>query len=814
MIIKNLHLAAFGKFKNKRVELKEGLNLICGPNEAGKTTIHKFIEGMFFGFFKPYSKNKIYTPLWDKYRPWDAGAYSGSILYEYGGKQYRLERSFDKNGEYVKLFDDATGSDLTESLEFDPAVKLPKANKHLNINSVLFRNTVSIGQLSNVTDEDLAKELGDLLVNTQGTLSDISYKSVLENLEKQKAEIGTAKQAKSPYGKSAARLEELTREKQHYLKIAEENKSKYADIQKLNVLLDKLAEKKGQLNADGDRQTLARSLRRFNEYRQVQKDIAELKSSLREESSITSEAYDMYMQKNAQYQMLVKNVDELESKRALTEQRYMEAKIDLEQYMLTTPKEKMEEMKADTIVLNQSLEKIAKRRQETEEIPRSDIHARYVAVSNREKIFSVAGTVLMVLAFISAAVGYLNDKLYYFIAAGLGAAGLGALIAWGVLGNKRAKLEPEYERYETTLSRTYNTIIMYEIDVEQLKKKYKCADVDGLKDALMQAEGYYDNIHQYETAISDVAAVLRDIAGEQERLKSKAIELRKELAQILFDAGVTDAEQMKQAMAAAREREVVKAKLAAQLKTAGDLLENKTVEQLEDEARKALSLEISPSEGMYPSESNRQDTETVNNEIMRVTSSVSALKAAVSESESLLRPLGEIEEDILLESENIKKCERELAAYELAVATIEGISEDIHSGFSQSFNDCVSRIIKQITQGKYAEVKVNNKMEIMVVDAESNRLAPVSSLSGGTIDQLYFAVRFAIMDLILPDKTIPVFLDDCFLQYDEQRLENILQFIKTVSKRRQIIMFSCRNAEKAAMDKNNIPYHFLELKAQ
>ncbi len=92
-----------------------------------------------------------------------------------------------------------------------------------------------------------------------------------------------------------------------------------------------------------------------------------------------------------------------------------------------------------------------------------------------------------------------------------------------MLGNKRAKLEPEYERYETTLSRTYNTIIMYEIDIEQLKKKYKCSDVDQLKDVLAQAEGYYDNIHHYETNISDIAAVLRDIAGEEDSLKDKGI---------------------------------------------------------------------------------------------------------------------------------------------------------------------------------------------------------------------------------------------------------------------------------------------------
>lgn len=61
MIIKTLSLRAFGKFKDTRVELKPGLNLVYGTNEAGKTTVQTFIQGMFFGFYKPYRKKKTYS---------------------------------------------------------------------------------------------------------------------------------------------------------------------------------------------------------------------------------------------------------------------------------------------------------------------------------------------------------------------------------------------------------------------------------------------------------------------------------------------------------------------------------------------------------------------------------------------------------------------------------------------------------------------------------------------------------------------------------------------------------------------------------
>ena len=48
MIIKELD-ASFGKLKNKKLVLKDGLNVICAPNESGKSTWCAFIRAMLYG---------------------------------------------------------------------------------------------------------------------------------------------------------------------------------------------------------------------------------------------------------------------------------------------------------------------------------------------------------------------------------------------------------------------------------------------------------------------------------------------------------------------------------------------------------------------------------------------------------------------------------------------------------------------------------------------------------------------------------------------------------------------------------------------
>ena len=49
MKIQKLELRHFGKFRDRTILLGDGIQLLYGENEAGKTTIHTFIKSMFFG---------------------------------------------------------------------------------------------------------------------------------------------------------------------------------------------------------------------------------------------------------------------------------------------------------------------------------------------------------------------------------------------------------------------------------------------------------------------------------------------------------------------------------------------------------------------------------------------------------------------------------------------------------------------------------------------------------------------------------------------------------------------------------------------
>ena len=107
MRLLDLHIDGFGKFHDRTVRFEDGMNLVYGKNEAGKSTLHTFIRCMLFGMERGRgraARNDLFT----RFEPWqNKGAYGGWIRLEKNGIIYRIERNFQKvklNIEYLDVF--------------------------------------------------------------------------------------------------------------------------------------------------------------------------------------------------------------------------------------------------------------------------------------------------------------------------------------------------------------------------------------------------------------------------------------------------------------------------------------------------------------------------------------------------------------------------------------------------------------------------------------------------------------------------------------------------------------------------------------
>ncbi|MDT6980318.1 AAA family ATPase [Levilactobacillus zymae] len=112
MYLKRLTLFGFGQFHDRTFELAPGLNVLLGPNEAGKSTITQFITAILFGF-----PTKKHPEL--RYEPLDGSRFGGSVELVKDGNTYQVTRVDGARGGKVTL------KNLTTDLAL-PATQLPK----------------------------------------------------------------------------------------------------------------------------------------------------------------------------------------------------------------------------------------------------------------------------------------------------------------------------------------------------------------------------------------------------------------------------------------------------------------------------------------------------------------------------------------------------------------------------------------------------------------------------------------------------------------------------------------------------------------
>lgn len=195
MKLLELHIDGFGKFHNRTISFEDGINIIYGKNEAGKSTLHTFIRGMLFGIERGRgraAKNDLYS----KFEPWsNSGTYEGWLRLEKDGVIYRIERRFRKDNKSLKVINETRGREE----EATPAFM----NELLGgLNETTYNNTISIGQLKSATEEGMVSELRNYIanMNTTGNISlNISKASTFLRLQKRALEANLIPDASREY---------------------------------------------------------------------------------------------------------------------------------------------------------------------------------------------------------------------------------------------------------------------------------------------------------------------------------------------------------------------------------------------------------------------------------------------------------------------------------------------------------------------------------------------------------------------------------------------------------------------------------------
>ena len=195
--------ATFGKLENQTLTLQPGLNVICAPNEWGKSTWCAFLVNMLYGLETRVKTTKTSIADKDRYAPWSGSPMSGRIDFSWNGRDITIERwtkGRTPMGEF-RAYETHTGLEVPELTATTCGEMLLGVERSVFLRSAFLRLTdlpvteddalrrrrnalVTTGDESGAAD-DLAQKLKDLKNKCRSNRSN----GLIPQAEAQKAEL-------------------------------------------------------------------------------------------------------------------------------------------------------------------------------------------------------------------------------------------------------------------------------------------------------------------------------------------------------------------------------------------------------------------------------------------------------------------------------------------------------------------------------------------------------------------------------------------------------------------------------------------------
>lgn len=286
-------------------------------------------------------------------------------------------------------------------------------------------------------------------------------------------------------------------------------------------------------------------------------------------------------------------------------------------------------------------------------------------------------------------------------------------------------------------------------------------------------------MREYQNAIASVTKQedkLEQVEAELELIRRDAASLQAEKEALLEKAGVVEDEAFRKRHQEAEEIEKNKARKHFLEMQSDQNVREALQAYASKETLKAELLEIEAelAQISHAQEKSHAEYARVNHEIQSLEAggTFAALMQEFYTEKSLLQSQVKEWMTIRLSLEILKRTLERLQADKLPKAL-----------------ELASRYFKKLTKGHYVHVRfANNRLQ---VETSDQLFFFPEELSQATKEQLYLAVRFAFIDILHSKYPLPIIIDDSFVNFDKERLAEMMDLLKMRQGKNQVLMFSC-----------------------
>ncbi len=314
----------------------------------------------------------------------------------------------------------------------------------------------------------------------------------------------------------------------------------------------------------------------------------------------------------------------------------------------------------------------------------------------------------------------------------------------------------------------------FAVDIEWLEESITMEDIEKMLEKEKQLN---QSIEHYERLV-------KETEEKQQEVKVKIDSYEKEVAGFLNLAHVKDEEEYFKAARKIEEKKKTMERVAELEKQVVPLWNNDKPEErfVEDVNQEEVEEKIASLKDEV------NDSQVTISDVNKQLASVEVMIKQMEKSESNSQATFEYQ----LEKEKLNQLAEEWAISKIAQTALVQAKESYQKKYLTEVIQLTSRFFNILTNGKYEHVHAPTGAKLFQVEAKNYIRYTVDELSQGTIDQLYVSLRLAISKVMSDKFVIPLMIDDAFVNFDDQRTDQIIKIIKQYANDQQILFFTCK----------------------
>lgn len=141
----------------------------------------------------------------------------------------------------------------------------------------------------------------------------------------------------------------------------------------------------------------------------------------------------------------------------------------------------------------------------------------------------------------------------------------------------------------------------------------------------------------------------------------------------------------------------------------------------------------------------------------------------------------------------------------LAVALLDRARERFEKERQPEVIKHAADVFAKMTEGRYVDIRVPLDGSGISVIGANGSVRSSSQLSRGTAEQLYLALRIGLIGVLgETGRSLPLLMDDVVVNFDPQRRDGAVEALAELSKLRQVLFFTC-HPETAELLAKSVP---------